>query len=77
MGLIIGFFIGVFLMCLVQINKTNELNKEEERIEEIQEDFLHNKAQLVKINDLVDEYRNDNSKVYRVIRDITNIVKGW
>jgi uncharacterized membrane-anchored protein YhcB (DUF1043 family) len=70
MNIIISFFIGVIigivLMCILQINK--EKNVEKLNISE--------KSKMVKINDLVDEYRKGKNP-FTVLRDITNLVKGW
>lgn len=75
--LFIGILIGLIIMHLLQIKKCNDLSEREIECEEIQEDFLYNRIKLIKINDLVDAYRKNDKNIYTIMRDITNIVKGW
>lgn len=80
LGLVIGLFAGVVLMCILQINRQNENEqileekKSETKFKEIVD--LKEKSRLVKLNDLIDEYRKGKN-IYTVMRDITNLVKGW
>ena len=51
-----------------------ELQKQ--KVEE-EKKALQYRAVLVKINDLVDEYKKDGKNIYTTMRDITNTIKGW
>jgi len=78
-SLILGIIIGIVLMCLLQINKLKE--KAEKENEEVFSNILNNgelsyKAKIVKINDLIDGYRKGRNP-FTVLREITNVVKGW
>ena len=48
-----------------------------EEKEESDRKALSYRARLMKITDLVDEYKKDEKNIFTVMRDITNIVKGW
>lgn len=51
-----------------------ELQKQKD---EAEKKALQYRAVLVKINDLVDEYKKDGKNIYTTMRDITNTIKGW
>jgi hypothetical protein len=57
--------------------KIKEVKTRKEENKAIKQDYLFNKTKLIMINDLIDDYRKNNKNVYTVMRDITNLVKGW
>lgn len=77
---ILGVIVGIVLMCILQINRLKEFKKyieekkSEAKFKEIAE--LKEKSKSMKLNELVDEYRKGKN-IYTVMRDITNLIKGW
>lgn len=77
---ILGVIVGIVLMCILQINRLRECKKyieekkSEAKFKEIAD--LKEKSKSVKLNELVDEYRKGKN-IYTVMRDITNLIKGW
>lgn len=77
---ILGVIVGIVLMCILQINRLKECKKyieekkSEAKFKEIAE--LKEKSKSMKLNELVDEYRKGKN-IYTVMRDITNLIKGW
>lgn len=57
--------------------KIKERKTRKEEYETMKQDYLFNKAKLMMINDLIDDYKKNKKNVYTVMRDITNLVKGW
>lgn len=53
-------------------NKINEKRLEKEYITEIEEDFLYNKYKIMKINDLINEYKRGENP-YSILRKIGDL----
>lgn len=60
----------------MMIKKLIKYFKEKEVKKDIIKRALNDKAKLMMINDKVDEYRKGGN-AYTILRDITNITKGW
>lgn len=54
-------------------NKINEKRLEKEYITEIEEDFLFNKYKIIKINDLINEYKRGEN-AYSILKKISDLL---
>ena len=74
-GLFFGSIFGIFLMCLFQINRTKENEREEVKIKKI---YLYQRNILLKLSNIIDLYRHqqiDKEFAFQEICDVIKIIK--